>query len=76
MIFGIHFRDNICDYSLFIDKLIIVTEDNDAITPLKQTISKITKIHPTSISVKHIELIPRNESGKVLYNELNRLINL
>lgn len=58
------------------DKLIIVTEDNDAITPLKQTISKITKIHPTSISVKHIELIPRNESGKVLYNELNRLINL
>ena len=58
------------------DKLIIVTEDNDVLTPLKQTISKITKIHPTSISVKHIDLIPRNESGKVLYNELNRLINL
>jgi acyl-coenzyme A synthetase/AMP-(fatty) acid ligase len=58
------------------DKLIIVTEDNDVLTLLKQTISKITKIHPTSISVKHIDLIPRNESGKVLYNELNRLINL
>lgn len=58
------------------DKLIIVTEDNDALTPLKQTISKITKIHPTSILVKHIDLIPRNDSGKVLYNELNRLINL
>ena len=58
------------------DKLIIVTEDNDALKPLKHTISKITKIHPTSILVKHIDLIPRNESGKVLYNELNRLINL
>jgi acyl-coenzyme A synthetase/AMP-(fatty) acid ligase len=58
------------------DKLIIVTEDYDALTPLKQTVSKITKIHPTSISVKHIDLIPRNESGKVLYNELNRIINL
>ena len=58
------------------DKLIIVTEDNDVLTLLKQTISKITKIHPTSISVKHIDLIPRNESGKVLYNEVNRLINL
>lgn len=58
------------------DRLIIVTEDNDALAPLKQTISKITKIHPTSISVKHIDIIPRNESGKVLYNELNRIINL
>jgi acyl-CoA synthetase (AMP-forming)/AMP-acid ligase II len=58
------------------DKLIIVSEDNDSLAALNQTISKLTKIHPTSILVKYIDLIPRNEAGKVLYNELNQLINL
>lgn len=56
------------------DKLYIISEENEILDDVKKLISKITGFHPSSIQTFYISLIPRNESGKVLYNELINLI--
>lgn len=56
------------------DKLYIISEINEILFDVKKLISKRTGFHPSSIQTFHIQKIPRNESGKVLYNEINNLI--
>jgi long-chain acyl-CoA synthetase len=56
------------------DKLYIFSEEVGILLNLKKLISKITGFHPTSIETLSIHKIPRNEFGKVLYSELDKLI--
>jgi acyl-CoA synthetase (AMP-forming)/AMP-acid ligase II len=56
------------------DKLYIISEENEILDDVKKLISKTTGFHPSSIQTFYIPVIPRNESGKVLYNELTNLI--
>jgi long-chain acyl-CoA synthetase len=56
------------------DKLYIFSEQSEILTNVKTLITKMTGIHPSSIQTFYIQNIPRNESGKVLYNDLNHLI--
>jgi acyl-CoA synthetase (AMP-forming)/AMP-acid ligase II len=56
------------------DKLFIISEENEILSDVKKLISKTTGFHPTSIQTYHIPQIPRNESGKVLYDKLNNLV--
>jgi long-chain acyl-CoA synthetase len=56
------------------DVLYIISEEMEILNDVKKLISKTTGFHPSSIKTFHIPIIPRNESGKVLYNQLNNLI--
>lgn len=56
------------------DVLYIISEEIEILNDVKKLISKTTGFHPSSIKTFHIPIIPRNESGKVLYNQLNNLI--
>jgi len=56
------------------DELYIISEEIEILNEVKKLISKKTGFHPSSIKTFHIHRIPRNESGKVLYNQLNNLI--
>ena len=56
------------------DKLFIISEEYEILSDVKKLISKTTGFHPTSIQTYHIPKIPRNESGKVLYEKLNNLV--
>ncbi len=56
------------------DKLYLISEESEKLNEARKLISKITSLHPSSIQILHIPNIPRNESGKVLYEQLNNLI--
>ena len=44
----------------------------DSVEEIHQYIAKKLKLYPSCIRVVHIETIPRNESGKILYSKLKR----
>jgi acyl-coenzyme A synthetase/AMP-(fatty) acid ligase len=52
------------------DKLIVYTENEQEVDELKSLISTKINIHHSAIQVKYIKEIPRNDSGKILYSEL------
>ncbi|HLD53080.1 MAG TPA: AMP-binding protein [Sediminibacterium sp.] len=52
------------------DKLYVFTENEQDVLELKNLISAKISIHHSAIIVKHISKIPRNDSGKILYSEL------
>jgi len=53
------------------EKMIIYMTQSDNVQVIKNFIIQQTGIFPHAIEVKMINKIPRNESGKILYNELN-----
>ena len=50
---------------------IFITEENKA-EPVKEFVVGKTKLNPSAFKVITIEEIPKNESGKTLYNELKK----
>lgn len=56
------------------DNVTIFCLDSKTGDDIRTYLSGITKLNPKSFNVKIINAIPHNDSGKVLYNELNRLI--
>jgi acyl-CoA synthetase (AMP-forming)/AMP-acid ligase II len=52
------------------DHLRVYTTDNQNQIKIKNFVSDITGIHPSAIKVIHIDSIPRNEAGKVLFSQL------
>ena len=50
--------------------LIYITDFSKKVEVIKY-ISKMTGIHPDAFSVKHVDRIPKNSSGKTIYSELN-----
>lgn len=52
------------------DRMKIYTTQKDRSSDLIDYISKQTGLHSSAFEVVHIEEIPRNEAGKILYSEL------
>lgn len=52
------------------DKMIIYLTDKGRIEFAKKMLSEIINIHTSAYQVKFVEKIPRNSSGKILYNKL------
>lgn len=52
------------------DHLRIFTTDTENHAKIKEFVAGRTAIHPSAFHVIHIESIPRNEAGKILYSEL------
>lgn len=52
------------------DKLYLFTDSEKDVLDLKLFISNKINIHHSAISVKFISSIPRNDSGKILYSQL------
>ena len=56
------------------DKVTIFVLNKENIDDIKKYIEETTKLNHTAFNFKIIDSIPHNDSGKVLYNELNKLI--
>lgn len=56
------------------DKVTIFVLNEEKINDIKKYVEETTKLNHTAFNFKIIESIPHNDSGKVLYNELNKLI--
>ena len=54
------------------DKMYVFVVDNARLNEIAAYLSKTINVHPTALKVKFIDEIPKNASGKVLYNELER----
>ena len=52
------------------DKIIVYTTDNLKIDKIRDYISSKIGLHHSAFSIKYIESIPKNSSGKTLYSEL------
>jgi len=52
------------------DRLRIHTTDLDHHAAIRAFVSERTGINPAAFSVHHIDTIPRNEAGKILYAAL------
>ena len=54
------------------DKMYVFVVDDDRLDEIAAYSSRTINVHPTALKVKFIDEIPKNASGKVLYNELER----
>jgi len=57
------------------DQLFIFYEKKNNININKNEISKIINIIPSRFNLKQLDNLPKNESGKILYNNLKKAIN-
>ena len=57
------------------DQLIIINERKRDMKVKKDLIAKIINIIPSRFNLKEINNLPKNKSGKILYNQLNKYIN-
>lgn len=55
------------------DKLVINLVSSEDDKALIDDVAQFLGVHKSSISIRHIESIPRNDSGKILFSELGRL---
>lgn len=53
------------------DHMLIYITDPSRKSEVVNYISRMTGIHPDAFSVKHVDRIPKNSSGKTIYSELN-----
>jgi len=56
------------------DNIYIFVTDNKIVTDVRQYLGDKTGLNHVSITVKYINEIPKNESGKTIYNDLSGLI--
>ena len=56
------------------DNLYVFITENDMEKKVRHFLSEKTRLNPASFTIKTISVIPRNESGKILYNELTQYI--
>ena len=56
------------------DKVTVFVLNDDKNNEIKKFIEETTKLNHTAFNFKIIDSIPHNDSGKVLYNELNKLL--
>lgn len=56
------------------DKLTIFVTDHTQADVVREYASKKTKIHPSAFNIIAVNTIPKNESGKTLYPELEKLL--
>lgn len=54
------------------DKLYIFAVDKDLLAEMKKFLSAATGLHVSAFKIVEISAIPQNESGKILYNELEQ----
>lgn len=54
------------------DHMYIFVTDNDVVAPVKDFIVNKTKLNPVAFNVSAIDVIPKNDSGKILYSELKK----
>lgn len=52
------------------DKLIVYVEDESAVSAVSGFVPHKFSLHPSAVTVKQIAAVPKNDAGKVLYNEL------
>ena len=59
-----------CACTGYDDKIIVYTTDNLKIDKIRDYISSKLGLHHSAFSIKHIESIPKNSSGKTIYSDL------
>ncbi len=55
------------------DKMTVFITDESLLKYVKQYVANVTHLNPIAFSVKFIESIPKNDSGKVMYKSLENL---
>lgn len=54
------------------DHMYIFVTDDKAAAPVRKFVTKKTKLNPAAFKVIVVDEIPKNEAGKILYQELNK----
>ncbi len=52
------------------DKMISYVTDSESVDEVREFVLRITHVNPVAVEVRHIEYIPKNNAGKILYKEL------
>ncbi len=69
-----HFEEIDCASSGRDDNLYVFLTRDGMENKIRQFLSEKTRLNPASFTIMAIPVIPRNESGKILYNELAQYI--
>ncbi len=56
------------------DMMLVAVTEKSKLNELPKIISGLTGINHSAFAVKHVDTIPQNEAGKILYSELNKLV--
>jgi len=69
------FEDLDCACGGIDDKMTVFITDNEAADKVKKFLTEKTGINQVAFMIVVIDKIPRNEAGKILYSELNKIGN-
>lgn len=68
-----HFDDIECACAGHDDEMHVYITENDKCTTIRSFLAEKTKLNPTAFHVQYVASIPKNSSGKTLYQELEKL---
>ena len=68
-----HFNDLECACAGVDDEMHVYVTETDICSTVRSFLAEKTKLNPTAFHVQYVNDIPKNNSGKILYQELEKL---